>query len=551
MKAKPAIHGLMVEFLAADGVLAAARAARQAGYREMDAYTPYPVEGLAGILFRDVTRRKLEQIARSDQEAQLRLFVEHAPVALAMFDDQMRYLYASRRWMADFGLGDCDLRGRSHYDVFPEIPERWKDAHRRGLQGDVLSAEADRFERADGSVYWLKWELRPWFDTGGKVGGLLITAEDITERKRTEEAIQKSAERFRIAATAAHAMVFDVDLRTMRIDSLHGVDAVLGYDPMEGNVALEWWERQIHPEDRDRYRDAAARLISTGSAETLQYRMLHRDGRTLTVEVNSTLVRDSAGAVVRIVGAVIDITERVRAEDELRRSQDRLRALTERQETVAERERLRIARELHDQLGPVLTGMKMDLAWIVKQYGTSGMEWVPHVQNSMKTIDSTIAMVRRLATELRPQMLDAIGLVAAIKWHAAQFQRRTGIACAVRAADVPLDISNDHRIAVFRIFQEAMTNIARHSGATRVLVTLKRTRTHATLTIVDDGIGFDPDVLDRTECLGVLGMRERALLVGAEFSLLSQPAAGATMALKIQLRRSGKTKAEGYEDIDR
>jgi PAS domain S-box-containing protein len=510
-----------------------------------------PAEGLAATLFRDVTRRKLEQIARSDQEAQLRLLVEHAPAALAMFDDQMRYLYASRRWVTDYGLEKYDLRGRSHYDLFPELPERWKDAHCRVLRGEVLSAEADRFERTDGSVYWLKWELRPWYDADGKVGGLLIATEDISERKRTEAAIRESEERFRLAAVAARTMVFDVDLRAMRIDSLHGVQAVLGHDPAQLELTIEWWEGQIHPDDRGRYRAAVERMLSSGATETLQYRMIHKDGHTLTVQVVSTPVQDSAGAVTRIVGTVVDITGLRRAEVELRRSQDRLRALTTRQETAAERERLRIARELHDQLGPVLTGMKMDLAWIVKQHGASAMEWVPHVQATMKTIDSTIAMVRRLATELRPQMLDAIGLVAAIEWYAAQFQRRTAIPCAVHAPDIPLDISNDHQIAVFRIFQEALTNIARHSSATSVLVTLTRTPTHATLTITDDGIGFDPDLVASSEGLGILGMRERALLMGAEFLLQSQPHAGTTIALTIQLNGSTEREPEEHEHIDR
>jgi PAS domain S-box-containing protein len=151
--------------------------------------------------------RERAEEALLDSEGRLRLFVEHAPVALAMFDQKMRYLQVSRRWLADYGLDNRDLHGLSHYEVFPEIPQQWKEAHRRGLAGDVLRAEADHFERTDGSVQWIRWEIRPWYDASGNVGGIVIFTEDITERKRSEEALlrsEKLASVGRMAASIAH-----------------------------------------------------------------------------------------------------------------------------------------------------------------------------------------------------------------------------------------------------------------------------------------------------------------------------------------------------------
>ena len=121
-----------------------------------------------------------------DCEELLRLFIDQAPVPIAMFDREMRYIAASRRWVTDYGLGDVNWRAVSHYDVFPDLPARWRDVHRRALQGDVVTAEEDRFERADGSVKWLRWEVRPWY-RGAEQGGILIFAEDITERKQSQE----------------------------------------------------------------------------------------------------------------------------------------------------------------------------------------------------------------------------------------------------------------------------------------------------------------------------------------------------------------------------
>jgi PAS domain S-box-containing protein len=137
------------------------------------------------LVLRDITARKEAENALLESEQRLRLFVEHAPVALAMFDRDMRYLVASRRWLADYGVGGRELAGLSHYEVFPEIPERWKEVHRLALGGEVIRAEADRFDRADGSVQWVRWEVRPWRDRSGRIAGTMIYAEDITELRRS------------------------------------------------------------------------------------------------------------------------------------------------------------------------------------------------------------------------------------------------------------------------------------------------------------------------------------------------------------------------------
>lgn len=146
------------------------------------------------------TLRRQESIAEElrEREERLKLFIEHAPVALAMFDREMRYIAVSRRWMVDYGLDDREITALSHYEIFPEIPDRWKQLHRRGLEGEVLKAEEDRFERQDGTIQWLRWEIRPWHAHGGEIGGIVIFTEDITERKSTKEALYASDYKYRM-----------------------------------------------------------------------------------------------------------------------------------------------------------------------------------------------------------------------------------------------------------------------------------------------------------------------------------------------------------------
>jgi PAS domain S-box-containing protein len=185
-------------------------------YYEVRAYrVGEPELRQVAIVFNDISLRMHTEEALKRSMEQLQIFVEHAPASLAMFDLDMRYICASRRWFADYGLGDRDLRGVSHYDIFPEIPERWKEAHRRGLAGEVMQAEDDSFVRADGSLQRLRREIHPWHEPSGGIGGIVVFTEDITERKRAEQHIRQLIRVYAVLSDINQTIVREKDSQVM------------------------------------------------------------------------------------------------------------------------------------------------------------------------------------------------------------------------------------------------------------------------------------------------------------------------------------------------
>ena len=402
--------------------------------REPDAFSEGEVElltELAGDLefgietLRLRTAHAVAEDALRESEELLGLFVEHAPAALAMFDREMRYLHASRRWRADYGLGERDLSGVSHYDVFPEIPEQWKEAHRRGLAGEVLRGDADRFERADGSEQWIRWEVRPWSHADGKVGGIVIFTEEITESKKAQEAL----------------------LRSEKIA----------------------FQRQ------------------------------------------------------------------------------QLQALAERLQQAREEERKMVARDLHDQIGQILTAIKMDMAWVVRHLPDSPDEVRNRLRGSIELINDGVRSVRRICSGLRPGILDDLGLAAAIEWQANEFASRTGIHCQVSVPPTELRLDGDRATALFRIFQECLTNVARHAEAHSVTASLSTQDEDLLLVVQDDGKGFSES--EAKGSLGVLGMRERAKACGGDAQISSSPGKGTTVTVRVPLRAASAEREENaYSD---
>jgi signal transduction histidine kinase len=276
--------------------------------------------------------------------------------------------------------------------------------------------------------------------------------------------------------------------------------------------------------------------------------------RGATDYVLKTRLSALAPAVHRALREADERAERKRAEERLRESHEQLRALSVYLQYVREEERTRIAREVHDELGQALSGLKFDLSWLSGRLPKGTRQLPEKIKAMSQHIDTTIHTVRRIATELRPGILDDLGLVAALEWQGNEFQSRTGIFCEVVAAvsDPALNaLDADLNTAFFRIFQETLTNIMRHAQATRAEVHLAEDTGGLVLTVQDNGRGITTAEINDTKSIGLLGICERAALLGGTVDFRGEPGRGTRVTVKIPLSRARAAPAPIHENLDR
>lgn len=250
-----------------------------------------------------------------------------------------------------------------------------------------------------------------------------------------------------------------------------------------------------------------------------------------------------APAVRRAMREARERAERRRAEEQLRRSHEQLHALSMYLQHVREEERIRISRAVHDELGQALTGLKIDLSWLGSRL-PKNLQPLIHKANKMTVhIDETIKTVRRISTELRPGILDHLGLAAAVEWQANEFQTRTGIACEVENAIHRTILDEELNTVCFRIFQESLTNIIRHAKATRVDVRLSEERNRLKLEVKDNGLGITPEQISNVRSIGLLGMHERAALLGGEVQIRGVKGHGTNVTLTVPIATPKQSKS--------
>lgn len=364
----------------------------------------------------------------------------------------------------------------------------------------------------------------------------LREAEDRLARKRAEQATAAAEDRLNLATRATNDAIWDWNISTQSLDWSEGFQSLFGFRLNELSSGVESWYDYLHPEERERV-VATRYAVINGAGETWsdQYRFRRADGSYAYVLDRGYVLRNDEGRAVRAIGALTDLTKQKQVEAEIVAAYERLRDLTGRLECAKEDERKRVARELHDEFGQLLTGLKLDLASLGKQLARdaalSRLELMEKLQSMTTLVNDSIQLVRRVASDLRPSVLDDLGLIPALQWQAREFEARAGFPCETALCQdlAQRELDPDRSSALFRIAQELLTNVMRHARASHVCLALREESNGWMLEVSDNGRGIaEKDYVNPTT-LGLRGMQERVALFGGTLKFYGEPEKGTTV----------------------
>lgn len=471
------------------------------------------------VVVRDINARKEAEAALQESEQRFRLLFENANDAIFMMSSG-HFTHCNDLTLKIFGCEKKeDIIGHSPWEFSPKDQPDGVASFDKALKyiNDAEHGMPQRFywkhKKKSGELFDAEVSLN-MIELNGK-NLVQAIVRDISERMLVLEALKASEQRLKYLTEASFEGIVVTRQRKIidandQILNLLGYtkEAVLNKDPAEFIV----------PEQRENF--IKQRVVVDDQA--YEYDLLRSDGTPIPVEIRA---RDLTAQPDSIrIAAVRDLTQRKQAEKSIYESKEQLKRFAARLQNIREEERVSISRELHDNLGQSLTALRMDLFRISKNIGqlekTNGTEMIgKNIQEMISLVDSNIQLVRKISRDLRPTLLDDLGLLAAIEWQVNDFKQRSGIDCKLATTLDKIEIDKSKSIGIYRIVQEALTNIVRHSKASEVVIKIYSHDGNICLEVNDNGCGITEDQIYNTKTLGLLGMRERAFLIGGELSI--------------------------------
>jgi two-component system sensor histidine kinase UhpB len=474
-------------------------------------------------------RHLVSSTSAEDRLRLLGLLLDAVQQAVIATDLEGIILYWNRFAEHLYGWSASEVIGKNIADVLMPVTER---AHGHKMIAKwPEGARAPRewlLQRRDGTPVEVQANPMPILDEDSNMVGVVGVSWDISERKkleserkRTEEVLRKSEWQLAEAQKLAHVGSWERDLETGAV-TLSGEAARMFFgDERRKSSTFNELAELIHPDDRAYVRQVRA----SNMAWEVEYRIVRADGAVRVLHTRAEVVRNETDQPIRVIGSNLDITERHQAQAELREKRIELQALSRRLLEAQEAERRLLARELHDNFGQSLTAIRMNL----EAHGASS----DHLTESIALVDQAIEQVRTLALDLRPSILDDLGLVAALRWLVNRQSRRGDIEWTFRASTSDGRLPAAIETCCFRLAQEALTNVVRHAAARHVSIELRFDDTQVELVVRDDGQGFDVRLArDRAAhgaSLGLVSMEERVALAGGMLQLESAPERGTTI----------------------
>ena len=410
----------------------------------------------------------------------------------------------------------------------------------------IFFADSDMFEALFAPTWhelWMRLTV-----VGAFMAFAILASRVVAARRRAEDAALRAlSEVDQVFETAADGMrIVDRDFRVLRANETFAAMVGLPKEEIIGRKCHDVFRGQMCDTD-----GCPLRRVLNGD-EYVEYDAdkVRPDGTSIPCIVSATPFNRPDGAIIGIVEDFKDISERKRAERDLQESGERLRELTAHLQSIREEERSRIAREIHDELGQVLTALSLDVRWLNKRLPEEQGELADKTRSMGELITATVKSVSRICSELRPAILDDVGLSAAIEWQAGEFSSRTGIACNIIAEPPEIRLSEELSVAIFRIFQETLTNIVRHAQASEVVVELRLTPSDFLMRVSDDGVGMDATEPHKANSFGLLGMTERVRGFGGELSICKGKRGGACFDIIIPDPEFAAEDKEAQQPVD-
>jgi PAS domain S-box-containing protein len=499
-------------------------------------------DGNLYLIFNDLTERKKAERLQGQAEERLRRIIEKMPMPIAAYETQLpkRFHFINPKFTEWFGYTIEDIPDISHWKklafkdeaYYRQKEKEWYSEMARIQAGEIKESRPIEFSVycKDGSVK----ELEIAFTVDDNL--FYTTYNDITDRRKIEKALQQNEQKFRNISEQLPIpiVVFGENADTRFLNN--AFTDTFGYT-REDIPTCDDWLNSAYPDEilrngiRSNFEKQYDHQASQqpGKIHISQYEVTCKNGDKKTVEFFVSFGNK------HVYVAFNDITGKVKAEQELKQSHRQLRQLSSHLENIREEERKHISREIHDELGQQLTLLKLDLLQISKKFQPEQQELIKKMQEADQLLIDTMRSVRKIATQLRPSILDNLGLVSAMEWQSREFEKNFGIPCVFESLLTEPSFSEQQSNALFRIYQEALTNIARHAGATQVDAVLSQNDNRIVLEVRDNGKGFLYNDIAGKKTLGLMGMRERALMIDGDFNMESIPGQGTYINISIPM----------------
>ncbi len=468
--------------------------------------------------------------------------IEESPNLICRFLPDGVITYANRAFCGYFRLTGEEATGKSFFNLIP--PEKGEEFNEQ--LADISPSEpVDSYEHIiiteEGAEHWLCWTVTAVFDAGGQVKEYHAVGEDTTQNIQMIRALVDSESRYRYLAENARDIIILFQVRpALNFDYISpAVTKLLGYKPKDFYDNPEKFLTIIAPDDLNKINNNL--LSEKNHDELLTLNCMHKRGHTVWIEFLSTPIFSKENIITGFLGVGRDVTERVNHLNTIQNNESRIRYLSGRILEAYEEERTRLARELHDDVGQALLTMKLDVKLLFERLSEDDIirdKWYhDKMMRLINTVEDTVTSIRRCVHDLRPFPIGEVNIEEVLWEMAGELKTRTGIDTEIECLGVEKSLSADVQTVLYRSVQEALTNVARHSGADKVRISIKQHKEAILLEIQDDGIGFDADQGDdKKKKFGLRGMWERVMILNGTVHINSSYGQGTTISITIPVK---------------